>query len=222
MSRTARQIVDGERFPLALFLRATLAKLLLLAFRVRILGAENVPSGGAVLAGNHVSYMDPILLWCAAPRRCRFMSKSELWQSGPTAWGLPRLWSFPVDRGEADRAAIQTATRFLAAGELVGMFPEGTRAGVDGSRAEAQGGVSFIAMRAGVPIVPVAFVGTEKVWPRGKRFPRLAPVTIAYGEPLHSEEVLPDARRKERVAAVTSELMRRIDALVESAKGEGR
>jgi 1-acyl-sn-glycerol-3-phosphate acyltransferase len=222
MSRTAREIVQGEHFPLAVFVRATLAKVLLLAFRVRILGEENVPAGGAVLAGNHVSYLDPALLWCAAPRRCHFMSKSELWESGPTAWGLPRLWSFPVDRGEADRGAIQTATAFLAAGELVGIFPEGTRAGVDGSRAEAQGGVSFIAMRAGVPIVPVAFVGTDKAWPRGQRFPRLVRVTIAYGEPLNPGDVLPDAGRKERVAAVTSELMRRIDDLLETAKGEGR
>lgn len=222
MSRGARRIIEGEHFPLAVFLRATLAKLLVAALPVRIVDEENVPPGGAILAGNHVSYMDPILLWCVSPRRCRFMSKSELWQSGLTAWGLPRLWSFPVDRGEADRAAIQTATRFLAAGELVGMFPEGTRAGVDGSRGEAHGGVSFIAMRAGVPIVPVAFVGTDKVWPRGKRFPRPAPVTIAYGEPLSPQDVLPDAGRKERVRALTSELMRRIDALLENAKGEGR
>lgn len=222
MRRGAREIIEGEHFPLAVFLRATLAKLLRLALRVTIIGEDNVPAGGALLAGNHVSYMDPILLWCVSPRPCHFMSKSELWQRGPTAWGLPRLWSFPVDRGAADRTAIQTATRLLEAGELVGVFPEGTRAGVDGSRAEAQGGVSFIAIRAGVPIVPVAFVGTEKVWPRGRRFPRLAPVTIAYGEPLRPEGVSPDAGRKERVEAVTSELMRRIDALVDSAKGEVR
>jgi 1-acyl-sn-glycerol-3-phosphate acyltransferase len=220
MSRDATEIVEGRHFPMAVFLRATLAKLLLLAFRVRITGQDNVPSGGAVLAGNHVSYMDPIVLWCASPRRCRFMSKSELWEGGATAWGLPRLWSFPVARGEADRTAIQTATRFLEAGELVGIFPEGTRAGVDGTRGQAQGGVSFIAMRAGVPIVPVAFVGTEKVWPRGKRFPRLARVSIMYGEPLRPQDVAPDAGRKERVEAMTTELMRRIDALLMSAKGE--
>jgi 1-acyl-sn-glycerol-3-phosphate acyltransferase len=222
VTRDAREIIDGDRFPLAVLLKATLARLVLLAFRVRITGADNVPSGGAVLAGNHVSYMDPILLWCASPRRCRFMSKSELWQGGATAWGLPRLWSFPVERGEADRTAIQTATRFLAAGELVGIFPEGTRAGVDGSRGQAHGGVSFIAMRAGVPIVPVAFTGTEKVWPRGKRFPRLARVAIAYGEALHPDDVAPEAGRKERVEAMTTELMRRIDALLVTARSESR
>jgi len=222
VSRPVREIIEGERFPLATLLRATLAKVLLALFRVRIIGEENVPASGAVLAGNHVSYMDPVLLWCASPRRCRFMSKSELWERGIVAWALPRLWSFPVERGEADRTAIQTATTLLKNGELVGIFPEGTRAGVDGSRGEAHGGVSFIAMRAGVPIVPVAFVGTERVWPRGQRFPRLAPVTIAYGMPLVPEEVAPEAGRKERVELVTRELMDRIDGLLAVTAGEAR
>jgi 1-acyl-sn-glycerol-3-phosphate acyltransferase len=222
VSRTPAEIVHGKRFPLAVFVRATFGRLLLLAFRVRIIGEENVPTTGAILAGNHVSYADPALLWCASPRRCHFMSKSELWQGGIFTWGLPRLWSFPIERGAADRTAIQTATDFLRNGELVGIFPEGTRAGADGSRPEAHGGVSFIAMRAGVPIIPVAFVGTEKVLPRGQKLPRLAKVTIAYGAPLHPEEIAPDAPRKVRVEAITTELMSRIDALVESTRGLAR
>lgn len=222
MSRPVREIIEGERFPLAVFLRATLAKLLMAAFRLRVTGAENVPAGGAILAGNHVSYADPVLLWCASPRRCRFMSKSELWERGIVAWGLPRLWSFPVARGQADRVAIQTATDFLRKGELVGIFPEGTRAGADGSRGEAQSGVSFIAMRAEAPIVPVAFVGTEKVLPRGQKLPRFVPVTIAYGAPLDPSTVAPGLGRKERLEAITTELMARIDALVEATAGEAR
>jgi 1-acyl-sn-glycerol-3-phosphate acyltransferase len=222
VSRDTRSIIEGERFPIAIALRATAAKLLLIAFRVRVLDGERVPAGGAVLAGNHVSYMDPILLWCVSPRRCRFMSKSELWRGGPSAWLLPRLWSFPVDRGAADRSAISTATTFLASGELVGIFPEGTRAGVDGERGPAQGGTAFIALRAGVPVVPVAFVGTEKVWPRGQRLPRFAPVTISFGEPIDTASVAPDAGRKERVEALTAEIMRRIDELVEQTREVAR
>jgi 1-acyl-sn-glycerol-3-phosphate acyltransferase len=222
VKRDARTIIEGDRFPMAVALRATLAKVVLASFRVRRLGEENVPAEGAVLAGNHVSYMDPILLWCASPRRCRFMSKSELWVKGATAWGLPRLWSFPVGRGQADRKAIATATTFLENGELVGIFPEGTRAGTDGSRGEAQGGAAFIAMRADAPVVPVAFVGTDKVWPRGQRFPRFAPVTIAYGTPIVPSSVAPDAGRKERVEALTAEIMSRIDGLVERTREVAR
>jgi 1-acyl-sn-glycerol-3-phosphate acyltransferase len=191
-------------------------------FRVRTPGEEHVPAGGAVLAGNHVSNMDPVVLWCASPRPCRFMSKAEAWRGGPTAWGLPRLWSFPVERGEADRTAIARATRFVTEGWLVGIFPEGTRAGVDGTRAEAQGGAAFIALRAGVPVVPVAFVGTEKVLPRGRRVPRLHPITIVYGEPIDTAGFMPDAKRKERVEMLTAETMRRIDALLDDARGAGR
>jgi 1-acyl-sn-glycerol-3-phosphate acyltransferase len=213
VSKDVRAIIEGERFPIALGLRATLVKLLMIVFRVRVLNEERVPAGGAILAGNHVSYMDPILLWCASPRRCRFMSKSELWERGPVAWLLPRLWSFPVDRGQADRTAISTATKFLTAGELVGIFPEG---------GPAQGGTAFIAMRAGAAVVPVAFVGTDKVWPRGQRLPRFAPVTIAYGEPIDPSCVAPEAGRKERVEALTTEIMSRIDELVERTKEVAR
>jgi 1-acyl-sn-glycerol-3-phosphate acyltransferase len=222
MAHVSDPIIDGERFPLAVAVRATLARLILLLFRVRIVGEENVPAGGAVLAGNHVSNMDPVLLWCASPRPCRFMSKAEAWRGGATAWGLPRLWSFPVERGEADRTAIARATRFVAAGQLVGIFPEGTRAAADGTRAEAQGGAAFIALRAGVPIVPVAFMGTEKVLPRGRTLPRLYPVTIAYGEPIDAAGFMPDAGRKERVEMLTAQTMRGIDALLEDERGAGR
>jgi 1-acyl-sn-glycerol-3-phosphate acyltransferase len=214
MARGSDAIVDGDRVPLGVFVRATLGRLLLALFRVRTPGEENVPAGGAVLAGNHVSYMDPILLWCASPRPCRFMSKAEAWTGGATAWGLPRLWSFPVERGEADRTAISRATRFVQEGYLVGIFPEGTRAGADGTRGQAHGGAAFVALRAGVPIVPVAFVGTDKAWPRGARFPRLHPVTIAYGDPIDTTTFAPDAGRKERVSLLTAETMRRIDDLI--------
>jgi 1-acyl-sn-glycerol-3-phosphate acyltransferase len=222
MVHVADPIIDGDRFPWAVAVRATFAKLVLLVFRVRTPGQEHVPAGGAVLAGNHVSNMDPVLLWCASPRPCRFMSKAEAWRGGATAWGLPRLWSFPVERGEADRTAIARATRFVAAGQLVGIFPEGTRAGADGTRAEAQGGAAFIALRAGVPIVPVAFVGTEKVLPRGRRVPRLHRVTIAYGEPIETATFMPEAGRKERVEMLTAATMARIDALLDDARGARR
>ena len=147
------------------------------------------------------------------------MAKSELWESKLMAWGLPRLWSFPVNRGEADRTAITTATGLLKAGELVGMFPEGSRA-ADGSDAlgEAHGGVAFIALRAEVPVVPVAFVGTEKVWPKGARLPRLAETFIHIGRPIHPRDVLPEGGRKERVAAMTREIMERIADLLETAR----
>jgi 1-acyl-sn-glycerol-3-phosphate acyltransferase len=171
------------------------------------------------MAGNHVSYMDPVLLWCVAPRPVHFMAKRELWESRFLAWALDRLWAFPVTRGEPDRSAIGKATELLKDGELIGVFPEGTRAG---SGAEdlgtAHGGAAFFALRANVPIVPIAFVGTERVWPRGQRFPKLRRVSISIGTPIEPEGVDPSLGRKERVEALTAILMERIAGELEKAR----
>jgi len=203
----------------ARFLRATLAHVILAAFRTEITGAEHVPDGGAVIAGNHVSYLDPVLLWCGTKRPAHFMAKKELWAIKPLGWALDHVWAFPVDREGADREAITTATRVLEAGELVGIFPEGTRNRDDAADlGQAQGGVSFIALRAGVPVVPVAIVGTDRAWPRGQRLPRLVKVRIRFCEPVCPEDFT--GTRKENVAAMTAEVMRRIGAARAEVKGE--
>lgn len=206
---------------LARVVRATFGKLVPLPFRTRITGAGRIPADGALLAGNHVSYLDPVLLWCKSPRPVHFMAKSELFVKGFIAWFLPRMWSFPVNRGEPDRAAITTATELLRAGELVGVFPEGSRRGADAEDevGQAHGGAAFIALRAGVPIVPIAFVGTDRAMPRGASLPRPARVTIHVGEPIDISVIAPDAGRKERVALVTQRMMDEIAALLRSAGG---
>lgn len=200
---------DAPAWRLARFLRATVGRLLLAAYRTRFVGAESVPGSGAILAGNHASYLDPALLWCGAPRPVHFVAKAELWRVGWLGWCLDRFWAIPVERGSADRAMISRATGFLSNGDLVGMFPEGTR-GPSGSDdlGDAHGGVAFIAMRAGVPIVPVGIAGTDKALPRGAKLPRFPRVVFSYGEPIHPDDF--DGGRKERIEAMTAELMRRI------------
>lgn len=202
-------------FWLAHVVRATIGKLLLLIFRVRLIGADNIPAGGAVLAGNHISYADPALLWSAAPRPTHFMAKSELWDQDFIGWGLDMFWAFPVVRGRSDRTAIAKAGAYLAAGEPVAIFPEGTRnfAG----DAEAQGGAAFIASRAGVPVVPIGIAGTEKILPEGSKrihFPR---VTISVGSPVSASDY-EGLGRKETVEAMTAEVMRRIGTEIERAR----
>jgi 1-acyl-sn-glycerol-3-phosphate acyltransferase len=201
-------------------IRPTFGKLALLLFRTRFYGVENVPTGGVMLAGNHVSYMDPVLLWCVSPRPVHFMAKRELWESRFLGWLLDRFWAFPVTRGEPDRSAIGRATDALKAGELVGVFPEGKRGGAGGeSLGQAHGGAAFFALRADVPIVPTAFVGTDKVWPRGQRFPKLRRVTISFGAPILPGDVDPSAGRKERVELLTGMLMERIASELDVARG---
>jgi 1-acyl-sn-glycerol-3-phosphate acyltransferase len=140
------------------------------------------------------------------------MAKKELWKAGWLGWVLDQLWAFPVDREGTDRTSIATATSLLEAGDLVGVFPEGTRKRDDaGDLGAAHGGAAFLALRAGVPVVPVGIIGTDKAWPPGKRFPRLVKVTFRFGEPVYPEDF--EGTRKEKVAAMTAEVMRRIQHL---------
>jgi len=210
-------LADPSGFWLGRFLRASFGKLLLAAFRTRVIGEENIPASGAILCGNHVSYADPALLWCAVPRQTHFMAKSELFKKGIVAWVLPRVWTFPVRRGEADRTAISNATELLKRGELVGIFPEGTRQR-DGM-GEGQQGAAFIAMRAGVPLVPVGIAGTDKIMPKGSKLMRFPRVTIRYGEPIAFSDIDEAAGdRKARMELLTAELMRRIAAELAAAQ----
>lgn len=210
------QGADSPSWVMGRLLRATLGKLFLLLWRVRGMGREHIPSNGPyILAGNHVSYLDPVLLWCLAPRPTHFVARSELFEIPFLAWLLPRVWAFPITRASADREAIARATGLLEQGDVVAMFPEGTRkraadVGADELGA-AHSGVSFIAMRAGVPVVPVGIAGTDKAMPVGAKVPRLSRVTICFGEPVHPDEFHVGSR-KERTAAMTAEVMRRIAA----------
>ena len=218
--------VHGPAAPpwrLARFLKRFVGPLLVRAYRTRLLGEENLPeSGGFILAGNHVSYLDPALLWICAPRETHFFAKQELFEMPVMRSFLPRVYVLPISRGTADRVAIQRATDLLTAGEPVGIFPEGTRQ-VPGAPADqpsaAHAGVAFIAMRAGVPVVPVGISGTERALPKGAKLPRFPRVTIRYGMPVSADDFA-EGGRKERMNAMTEEIMRRIAIARTAAEGE--
>ncbi|HET6498143.1 MAG TPA: lysophospholipid acyltransferase family protein [Coriobacteriia bacterium] len=187
--------------------RGTLGRALLASFRTRVIGAENVPPTGALLAGNHVSYLDPVLLWCASPRRVHFIAKAELWESRLLGTALDHLLAFPVHRGAADRAALTHASALLASGELVGIFPEGTRhESEDGGLGEASEGVAYLALRAMAPVVPVGIAGTADALPPDARLPRCARVRIVFGTPV-SPASFEGGDRRERIRQLTSAVM---------------
>ena len=204
MTRVAK---PPRTFWFAHVLRVTVGALIAAPFRTKVVGRSNLPAtGGVVLAGNHISYADPVLLWIRSPRPVHFMAKSELWDITIMGWFLDQVWAFPVNRGASDRTALAKAAAYLAAGEPVGIFPEGTR-NRDGE-AEAQGGAAFVALRAGVPIVPVGIAGTDRISPKGSRGIRFPKVVISIGEPIDPESF--PGGRKERVEAITATVMRRI------------
>ncbi|MFS8543960.1 MAG: 1-acyl-sn-glycerol-3-phosphate acyltransferase, partial [Limnochordales bacterium] len=119
------------------------------------------PAGPAILAANHVNYLDPLLIGAAVPRQIHFMAKHELFHNRALAWLLDRVGAFPVRRGQADRQAIRRALELLAAGKVVGIFPEGTRSET-GELQDVQGGTALLALKSGAPVVPLAVLGVER------------------------------------------------------------
>lgn len=145
-------------------------------------GEEHIPPiGPVILAPNHRSDIDPIVMAAAVPRRCTFLAAAEL-LTRPVLGPLIRPFRVvPIQRGRFDRNAIEECFRRLERGEALVVFPEGT-IGPDGRAQPAQDGLSFLAIRAHVPIVPVAITGTYEVWPSGTRLPRRGKITVHFGQ----------------------------------------
>jgi 1-acyl-sn-glycerol-3-phosphate acyltransferase len=176
--------------------------------RLRVRGLENVPAdGGFVVASNHVSNVDP---WPVGfplyPRQVHFMGKAELYQNRAMRWFLLRSGTFPVRRGERDSEAFRTAVRLAQEGGAVAMFPEGTRR-KKGLRkkheAKPHAGAARIALAAGVPLVPAAVVGPERL---GRE-----PVRVAYGPAIEVPDG--DVPKREAGRVVTERLMAEIARL---------
>jgi len=182
-------------------------------FRARWRGAENVPvASGAVLASNHLSNTDgfPLGLGVFPRRTLRFMAKVELFR--PPFGALMRaLGGFPVDRGRPDRDALRTAVSLVRNGEIVVMFPEGTRRRKGLAKRfhpEPHVGAARIALRAGVPLIPAALTGTDHLR-------RLGPIRVAYGPPVPVDD-LRELDRKAAATIATERLMSAIKDLEDS------
>jgi 1-acyl-sn-glycerol-3-phosphate acyltransferase len=178
-------------------------------YRLRARGLEHVPAGGFVLAANHTSNFDPWPLGIPflPKRQLRFMAKSELFN--PIFAPILRAGgAFKVRRGEGDVEAMHTAAELARAGEIVVMFPEGTRQkkGLRKKReARPHTGAARIALTAGVPLVPAAIGGTD-------RLSRLGPLSVAYGEPIDVSDL--EGMETKRAATIATErLMQAIEEL---------
>ena len=148
-------------------------------FRIRLEGEEHIPEvGPVILASNHRSNMDPVLLASAVRRPVAFMAKAELFV-GPLGWIMRWIGQFPVRRGGIDREALRRTDAVLARGSMLGLFPEGTRG--DGRFASVHPGLAYIVVRQQCPVVPVAIFGTERVRRRFGWLPFASPVRIVVG-----------------------------------------
>ena len=148
-------------------------------YRLEIVGVENIPaSGGAVLAGNHESILDGIILGAAVEHDLCFLGKAELWRLRPLAWLLDGVGAIRIERGRGDAEALARAVRALESGRVIAIFPQGA---VRGDRRWRRG-AARLALATGVPIVPVRLVGTARALSRTRiGFPR---VRLIFGEPI--------------------------------------
>jgi len=142
-------------------------------FRMRAIGMENVPKDGAVvLCGNHTSFLDPPLLGTPLRRKVHFMAKAELFEIPVLGTIISKVGAFPVKRGGVSRESIRLAVQLLRDGNMLGVFPEGSRSNAGGM---GKKGAASLALKAGAAVVPVAIVGTYSLFRR---------MTIVYGAPL--------------------------------------
>jgi 1-acyl-sn-glycerol-3-phosphate acyltransferase len=193
---------------------AVVKPLMRLWFRIRVEGGEHVPKQGPViLASNHRSNMDPVLLASALKRPVAFMAKAELFV-GPLGWIMRWIGQFPVRRGGIDREALRRTDAVLARGSMLGLFPEGTRG--DGGFAAVHPGLAYIVVRQRCPVLPVAIFGTERVRRRFGWLPFASPVRIVIGPAID----LPQSTSDRTGRRAASEVLRqRLQAFVVAAGG---
>jgi 1-acyl-sn-glycerol-3-phosphate acyltransferase len=168
-----------------------LGPILRLVFRPQTEGADNVPAEGpAILASNHLSYADWLFMPLTLPRRVTFVAKAEYFTSpGIKGWFQKKFFAgsgqVPIDRSGADAAAgaLLAARRILSEGDLFGIYPEGTRSH-DGRLYRGKTGVARLALETGVPVIPVAVLGTDVVAPPGKKFGSITRPLVRFGAPL--------------------------------------
>jgi len=183
-------------------------------------GLDNVPADGPVIvASNHLSFADSLVIPIVAPRKVLFLAKADYFTGKGVKGTLQRGWfngigMIPVDRDDtkAALASLDIALAVLGRGEAFGIYPEGTRSR-DGRLYRGRTGVAHLALTSGAPVVPVGLTGTEHIQPVGSTLPRLAKVTVRFGEPLHFEgtyDGVPQGRARRQVTDVIMDAIQKL------------
>ncbi|UFR05591.1 1-acyl-sn-glycerol-3-phosphate acyltransferase [Streptomyces sp. Go40/10] len=196
------------------FIKAVLGPIMRLMFRPQVEGAEHIPGDGPViLAGNHLTFIDSIVLPVVTKRQVFFIGKDE-YVTGKGVKGRLMAWFFtgvgmiPVDRDGASGgvAALMTGRRILEEGRVFGIYPEGTRS-PDGRLYRGRTGIARLTLMTGAPVVPFAMIGTDKLQPGGRGLPRPGRVTVRFGEAMEFSRYEGMDRDRYVLRAVTDSVM---------------
>lgn len=189
-----------------------------LFWRVSVEGREHVPDGPFVLAPVHRSNVDTPLVAAVTARRLRYMGKDAMWRYRPAAWLFTALGGFPVRRGTVDREALRRCVAVIEGGEPLVVFPEGGRQSGPTVRPLFEG-AAYVAIRTGVPVLPVGVGGSERAMPKGSRWLRPVKVHLVVGPPLWPPPAGPSGRVSRRdVRELTDRLHRELQRLFDAAQ----
>jgi 1-acyl-sn-glycerol-3-phosphate acyltransferase len=178
-------------------------------FPLKIVGRENVPKeGGVLLCANHISLLDPMTIGIKLKRQVKYMAKAELFNVPVLGWLIKQLGAFPVKRGGVSKESIKTALNTLRGGNVMGIFPEGTRNSDSGV---AKKGAASFALRSGAAVVPAAIIGSYKPFRR---------MTVVYGAPIDLSSF--EGAGSDSLEAVTDVIMGRIHEMIETRKPSSR
>ncbi len=221
--RPAPTQIISRKGPLLRFSSLVLRSIARALIRIRVEGdLDAIPATGPlIIAANHASSADPVLIGAFLNGRLKrpvnWIGKRELVETPVIGWFMRQAGIHPVDRSTTDIESFRTAMRILDAGQILVVFPEGTRSR-DGALQVVREGVAVLALRSGAPVLPVGVAGTDEVWPRGQLLPRPGrSVTVRYGKPFRIAEALPAgvvADRRRAKEAATRLIMGRIAALL--------
>jgi len=173
-------------------------------FRWRVYNPERVPlSGPVILASNHASYLDPMLIGAALHRGINYLAREDLFRFPVLGWVLRRWQTVPVNREGSGAKGLRAILDRLLAGGAIILFPEGTRTG-DGELQPARSGIGLTVIKSSAPVVPVRVFGTFEAYNRDLRFPRPRRVAVKFGEPMSFEDLRAEAKvcSKERLKQI--------------------
>ncbi len=192
-------------------------------YRYRVYGNSHVQAGAAILAPNHVSFLDPPLVGAGCPEEVHFLARASLFKPPFFSWLLPRLNAHPLHKNTQDIQSLRLICQLLSEGKKVVIFPEGIRSAT-GELQPIKTGIAMLAMRMQCPLIPVYLQGAFEAWPRHSRWPKFgARITCVFGKPIHPQQ-FSGTHKKQMQEALAQQVQQSLTNLqtwlTEGAQGE--
>jgi len=181
-------------------------------FRRKILGRKNFPKGGAIIASNHASYLDPPVVGSAAPQEMYYLARESLFQRFFLGWLYRKVSAIPIRTDAADMKSIKTILSILKQGKKILLFPEGTRT-MDGELQKARRGIGYILCKAKVPVIPTYVHGTFEALPRHRHVPHFPKIVVSFGKPMYFDDICSESPSKKDYDLIGKRIMKRIAEL---------